>query len=149
MKSTVWAFEEVVPELIHAFQPDVVVTQLGVDTFYDDPLTNLHLSILGYERVLKKIKGLAPRWVALGGGGYNISNVARAWTLAWAVMNGIELKEDLPESFLKEAEKMGVEERKLRGRLRTPLHSQNKENRVEMERVVRYIKETVLPKVKG
>jgi len=144
----IWAFEEVVPELIHAFQPDVVVTQLGVDTFYDDPLTNLHLSILGYEKVLKRIKDLAPRWVALGGGGYNISNVARAWTLAWAVMNGIELKEDLPEAFLKEAEKMGVEERELRGSLRTPLHSQNEENRVEMERVVHYVKETVFPKVK-
>jgi acetoin utilization protein AcuC len=144
----VWAFEEVVPELIHAFQPDVVVTQLGVDTFYNDPLTNLHLSILGYERVLKRIKDLAPRWVALGGGGYNISNVARAWTLAWAVMNGIELKEDLPKSFSEEAEKMGVEERELRGSLRTPLHGQNKENRMEMERVVHYVKETVFPKVK-
>ena len=145
----VWAFEEVVPELIHAFQPDVVVTQLGVDTFYNDPLTNLHLSILGYERVLKRIKDLAPRWVALGGGGYNISNVARAWTLAWAVMNGIELKGDLPKSFFEEAEKMGIEERELRGPLGTPLHSQNEENRAEMERVVNYVKETVFPKVKG
>ncbi len=144
-----WVFEEVVPELVHAFQPDVVVTQLGVDTFYNDPLTNLHFSILGYERVLKRIKGLAPRWVALGGGGYNIFNVVRAWTLAWAVMNGIELNEKLPESFFKEAVKMGIEERELRGHLRTPLHSQNKENRVEMERVVHYIKETVLPKVKS
>ncbi len=144
-----WVFEEVVPELVHAFQPDVVVTQLGVDTFYNDPLTNLHFSILGYERVLKRIKGLAPRWVALGGGGYNIFNVVQAWTLAWAVMNGIELNEKLPESFFKEAVKMGIEERELRGHLRTPLHSQNKENRVEMERVVHYIKETVLPNVKS
>jgi acetoin utilization protein AcuC len=144
-----WAFEEVVPELIHAFQPDVVVTQLGVDTFYDDPLTNLRLSIRGYEKVLKRIKDLAPRWVALGGGGYNISNVARAWTLAWAVMNGIELKEELPESYLKEAMRMGIEEKELRGRLKIPLHSQNKENRMEMERVVRTIKEVILPKIKG
>ena len=145
----IWAFEEVVPELIHVFQPDIVVTQLGVDTFYSDPLTNLHLTILGYERVLKTIKDLAPRWVALGGGGYNISNVARAWTLAWAIMNGVELREKLPESFLEEAVKAGIEEIGLRGCLRTPLHSQNKENRTEMERVVHYIKETVLPKVKS
>jgi acetoin utilization protein AcuC len=142
-------FDEVVPELVHAFKPDVVVTQLGVDTFYDDPLTNLHLSIFGFERILKKIKNLAPRWVALGGGGYNISNVARAWTLAWAVMNGIELNEKLPESFLKEAVEFGIEEKELRGRLGTPPHSQNKESRMEMERVVHYIKETVLPRVKG
>jgi acetoin utilization protein AcuC len=145
----IWTFEEVVPEFIHAFRPDIVVTQLGVDTFYNDPLTNLDLTILGYERVLRRIKNLAPRWIALGGGGYNISNVARAWTLAWAVMNGIELKEELPESFLKEAVKLGIEERELRGRQRTPLHSQNKENRAEMERVVHYIKETVLPRVKS
>jgi len=145
----VWVFDEVVPELVHAFKPDVVVTQLGVDTFYDDPLTNLHLSIFGFERILKKIKNLAPRWIALGGGGYNISNVARAWTLAWAVMNGIELNEKLPESFLKEAVEFGIEEKELRGRLGTPPHSQNKENRMEMERVVHYIKETVLPRVKG
>lgn len=142
-------FDEVVPELVHAFKPDVVVTQLGVDTFYDDPLTNLHLSIFGFERILKKIKNLAPKWIALGGGGYNISNVARAWTLAWAVMNGIELNEKLPESFLKEAVEFGIEEKELRGRLGTPPHSQNKESRMEMERVVHYIKETVLPRVKG
>ncbi|PIV20736.1 MAG: hypothetical protein COZ69_10715 [Deltaproteobacteria bacterium CG_4_8_14_3_um_filter_45_9] len=49
---------------LDAFHPDVVATQLGVDTFYNDPLTNLHLSILGYERVLKRIKDLATRWVA-------------------------------------------------------------------------------------
>jgi acetoin utilization protein AcuC len=142
-----WAFEEVVPELVHTFQPDVVVTQLGVDTFCDDPLTNIHLSILGYERVLKKIKDLAPRWVALGGGGYNISNVARAWTLAWAIMNGIELKDQLPESFLREAAKMGVEERELRGHPKARPDIQNKENKVEMERVLHYIKETVFPKI--
>jgi len=144
----VWAFEEVVPELIHAFQPDIVVTQLGVDTFYDDPLTNLQLSIFGYERILKRMKDLAPRWVALGGGGYNIPNVARAWTLAWAVMNGIELKEDLPESFCREAEKMGFNERKLRGNPITSPDNVNEENRVEMERVVRYIKEKIFPKVR-
>jgi acetoin utilization protein AcuC len=145
----VWTFEKVVPELIHAFQPDVVVTQLGVDTFYNDPLTNLHLSIFGYERVLKRIKDLAPKWVALGGGGYNIFNVARAWTLAWAVMNGVELEEALPESFMTMALGMGIEESGLRGHWQTLQHRQNEENRVEMERVVRYIKEAVLPKVRG
>ena len=145
----VWTFEEVVPELIHAFQPDVVVTQLGVDTFYNDPLTNLHLSIFGYEKVLKRIKDLAPKWVALGGGGYNIFNVARAWTLAWAVMNGVELEEALPESFMTMALGMGIEESGLRGHWQTLQHRQNEENRVEMERVVRYIKEAALPKVRG
>jgi len=143
-----WAFEEVVPPLIHAFQPDVVVTQLGVDSFYNDPLTNLNLSILGYEMIIRRIKELAMHWVALGGGGYDISNVARAWTIAWAVMNGIDLSDQLPESYLEKAVKVGVRERELRGSPR-PIHEKREDIRAEVKRVVRFIKETIFPKVKG
>jgi acetoin utilization protein AcuC len=142
-----WAFEEIVPELVRAFHPDVVVTQLGVDTFCNDPLTNLHLSIFGFEKVVRRIKDLAPKWVALGGGGYDISNVARAWTSAWAVMNGIELSEELPESYLEMASKMGIHEKELRGELKSPYRSQRKDIRTEAERVVNYLKKTVFPKV--
>jgi acetoin utilization protein AcuC len=143
----VWAFEEIVPPLIHAFQPDIVVTQLGVDSFYDDPLTNLHLTIHGYEKIIRRVKELAPRWVALGGGGYDVSNVARAWTLAWAVMNGVELSNQLPENYIKEAGKFGIYERELRGSKRSYPRSDRKDTKVEAERVVSYLKKTVFPKV--
>jgi hypothetical protein len=63
-------------------------------------------------------------------------------------MNGIELRDELPESFQEEAARMGIEGRELRGRPKTHLDSQNKDNKAEMERVVRYIKEMVFPKVK-
>jgi acetoin utilization protein AcuC len=144
-----WAFEEVIPEVILAFSPDIVVTQLGVDTFFNDPLTNLHLSIRGYEKVLRRIKDLAPKWVALGGGGYNISNVVRAWTLAWAIMNEVELKEELPESFLKKTDEIGIGETELRGGQKPILPTQNKDNRMEMERVVGYIKDNYFLKKRG
>lgn len=146
-ESYLWAFEEIVPELIDRFKPDVVVTQLGVDTFFDDPLTNLHLSMDGFEKVLRRMKTLAPKWVALGGGGYNVSNVARAWALAWAVMNGVELNEDLPEAYVRIATEFGIHDKKLRGD-RSPLfHSEKKEIQAEVERVVNYIKSIVFPKV--
>jgi acetoin utilization protein AcuC len=143
----VWAFEEIVPPLINAFKPDVVVSQLGVDSFYSDPLTNLRLSIFGFEKIIHHIKNLAPRWVALGGGGYDVSNVARAWTLAWAVMNGIELSDGLPKSYLEKAEKVGIHEKELRGRAKISSNTQSQENRKEVERVVNYLKKTVFLKV--
>jgi acetoin utilization protein AcuC len=143
----VWAFEEIVPPLIHAFRPDVVVTQLGVDSFYNDPLTNLQLSMLGFEKVVRWIKELAPRWVALGGGGYDVSNVVRAWTLAWAVMNGIELSDELPKSYLEKAAKVGIYEKELRGGPKFSSSSQSKDIRMEAERIVNYLKKTVFPKV--
>jgi acetoin utilization protein AcuC len=97
--------------------------------------------------VVKRIKELAPRWVALGGGGYDISNVARAWTLAWAVMNGVELSDDLPTAYLEEAAKIGIHEKELRGEPRFSSGTQSQENRSEAERIVNYLKKTVFPKV--
>ena len=145
-----WAFDEVVPELIEYFSPDIVVTQLGVDTFENDPLTHLQLSIFGYEKVLRRIKTLAPRWVALGGGGYEISNVARAWTLAWAIMNGVELKEELPPTYVEFATKHGAHGKTLRGHPPISLEDEKvrKAIRMQMERIVKYLKETVFPKVR-
>jgi len=144
-----WAFEEIVPPLIHRFQPDIVVSQLGVDSFYDDPLTNLYLTIHGYEKIIRRIKELSPRWVALGGGGYDVSNVARAWTLAWAVMNGFELNDQLPETYLKKAAESGIHGKELRGDSKLHPRSQRKDIRTETERIVSYLKKTVFAKVSG
>jgi acetoin utilization protein AcuC len=92
-------FEAVVPPLLEHFGPDVVVTQLGVDTFRDDPLAALELTTNGFVPVVSFLRDRAPAWLALGGGGYRIRNVARAWTLTWALMNGIDLPDDLPPSL--------------------------------------------------
>jgi acetoin utilization protein AcuC len=142
-----WAFEEVVPPLIRAYQPDLVVTQLGVDTFYNDPLTKLNLSIHCFEKVLRRIKAIAPRWVALGGGGYDISNVARAWALAWGVMNGVEMNEPLPEAYIEMSGRFGIYEKELRGRNSPPRYSKREDVQRDTDRVVQYIKKVVFPKV--
>jgi acetoin utilization protein AcuC len=97
-----WVFMEVVPPLVHAFRPDVLVTQLGTDALSADALGRLNLSIAGFGRLMAEIKSWNFKWVALGGGGYRPINVARAWTTAWAVMRGLELPHELPATFVKE-----------------------------------------------
>jgi acetoin utilization protein AcuC len=93
-------FMEVVPPLVHAFDPDVLMTQLGVDMLTTDPLAALNLTTNGFLKLVQEIKSWNHKWVALGGGGYNIMNVARAWTRAWAVMKGIDIPDKLPEAFI-------------------------------------------------
>jgi len=91
---------ELVPPLVHAFAPDILVTQLGVDTLATDPLAGLNLTTNGFSRIVREIKSWGLKWVALGGGGYNVMNVARAWTKAWAIMKGVEIPDTLPHNFV-------------------------------------------------
>jgi acetoin utilization protein AcuC len=97
-----WVFMEVVPPLVRAYDPDVVVTQLGVDTLATDPLAALNLTTNGFIKLVEEIKSWKRKWVALGGGGYDVMNVARTWTQAWAVMKGADLPDVLPEAFVKQ-----------------------------------------------
>ena len=95
-----WAFQQAVLPLLELFKPDALVTQLGVDTYYSDPLTHLALTSRGFVSVVESLAQAAKGvpWIALGGGGYDLSAVARCWALAYGVMTGQELPDDVPES---------------------------------------------------
>ncbi|HET7340941.1 MAG TPA: acetoin utilization protein AcuC [Methylomirabilota bacterium] len=107
------AFEAVVPPLLERFKPDVIVVQLGIDSHRTDPLTHLALDVQGFARALQRIVPMAPRLIALGGGGYDVRNVARAWTVAWALLNHVELPPQLPEAFEDDRHHFGFDSREL------------------------------------
>jgi acetoin utilization protein AcuC len=100
------AFDAVVPPALDAFGPDVLVTQLGCDTHVTDPLAHLALTTDDYVAIAKRLAGLAERyaqgrWVATGGGGYQIATVVpRAWTIYFAELAGVELPAEVPWDWL-------------------------------------------------
>ncbi|MBN1250207.1 MAG: acetoin utilization protein AcuC [Anaerolineae bacterium] len=95
-----WAFREVVPPLVRRFAPDVLVSQLGVDTHYTDPLTYMGLTTAGHEALFQEFAALTPgKWFACGGGGYNLDVVPRSWTLAFGVMSEQAFPDELPQSY--------------------------------------------------
>jgi acetoin utilization protein AcuC len=104
------AFREVVPPLVRNWKPDVLVTQLGCDTHFTDPLAQLGLSTRAYRDTAKLLHDLAHesaggRWLATGGGGYQWARVVpRAWTLYFAEMADASPPDELPESWIREAE---------------------------------------------
>jgi len=138
-------FTAIVPPLVEAYKPDVVVTQLGVDTFHDDPLAHGDVTTTGFVAVLQQLKALAPRWIATGGGGYNLTNVARAWTLAWGVMNGVELPDALPEEALPLLQQAGYEARTLRDPEHSTSQARQNRLRVEVQAAVQYLERHVFP----
>jgi acetoin utilization protein AcuC len=96
------AFDHAVDPLIRAFDPDILVTQLGCDSHVTDPLAHLSLTVDDMAGVYRRLHRLAHevcdgRWVATGGGGYQLVQVVpRAWTLAFSEMTGRSLPIDTP-----------------------------------------------------
>ena len=94
------AFSAVVPPLLRAFAPEVLVTQHGCDSHRTDPLADLALTVDGQTRSYALLHDLAHevadgRWLALGGGGYqHVTVVPRAWT----GLLGVAAHADLPRT---------------------------------------------------
>jgi acetoin utilization protein AcuC len=89
-----WALGEVVPALAEAFRPQLLLTQLGADTHYGDPLANLGLTMAAYPPMARILHETADRfaegrWVATGGGGYQAETIVpKVWTIHFAEMCG-------------------------------------------------------------
>jgi acetoin utilization protein AcuC len=96
------AFHAVVPALLRAFQPEVLVTQHGADTHAEDPLANLLLSVDGQRAAHRALANLAcdtagGRWLALGGGGYSLFRVVpRSWAHLLAALLDREVTPTTP-----------------------------------------------------
>ncbi|MDI3390535.1 acetoin utilization protein AcuC [Streptomyces sp. B-S-A8] len=101
------AFHAVVPELLAEFRPQVLVTQHGADTHFEDPLAHLAVSLDAQRAVQLACHELAHehadgRWVALGGGGYAVVDVVpRSWTHLVAIAAGREIapETEIPEEW--------------------------------------------------
>ncbi len=88
------AFGSVARPLIGAFEPDVIVFELGADALAGDPLAHLYLTNNVYADIINYLLSFGTPILATGGGGYNIGNTVRAWALAWSVLCGADDSQD-------------------------------------------------------
>jgi acetoin utilization protein AcuC len=101
------AFHAVVPPLLRAFRPRILVSQHGCDTHWMDPLANLALTIDAQRVAHAAIHSLAHetaggQWLLTGGGGYELVQVVpRTWThlLAEAAGRPIDPATATPQSW--------------------------------------------------
>ncbi len=101
------ALESAVLPVVREFEPQVLVTQHGCDTHVQDPLAHMAVSVDAQRGAMDRLHRLAHeaaggRWVALGGGGYELVDVVpRAWThlTAIAAHEPIPLTAAVPEGW--------------------------------------------------
>ncbi len=143
-----YAFDRVVAECINRFKPDIIIAQLGVDTLYDDPLAHLNYSIYGFAKAVKKILDFKIPLIALGGGGYDIACVAKAWTVAWAIMNNVEINSKIPQEYLKNYAKYGFEDDNIFGKQYSLVDEQKKKLLKVVDKEIEIIYEKIIPHIK-
>jgi acetoin utilization protein AcuC len=105
------AMHAMVPELLDEFRPQVLVTQHGADTHFEDPLAHLAVSVDAQRLAAESAHGWAhsyagERWLALGGGGYAVVDVVpRTWTHLVGIAAGAPVA---PETEVPEAWRQSV-----------------------------------------
>jgi acetoin utilization protein AcuC len=142
-ESYLWAFTALFLPLSNAFKPDLVVAVIGADTLHSDPNSHLLLTTEGYCRVVELIGGSGRKIAAIGGGGYNLDSMSRAWALAWAILNGFSIEDE--NEFLYGGQFRGDRIASLHDRpLFIPTETRQKTRR-ECERIVTSIEKNVFP----
>ncbi|MGI5189317.1 acetoin utilization protein AcuC [Promicromonospora sp. CA-289599] len=125
------AIDAVVPALVREHRPQVIVSQHGCDAHGRDPLSNLNVSVDAQWTAQQWTHALAHehadgRWLALGGGGYAVSDVV---PLAWAALVAevahvpLERGAELPAVWRDAVEAMGFEAARTLGTADVPFRS--------------------------
>jgi acetoin utilization protein AcuC len=76
---------EQVERFLEAHSPEFILLQCGADSIAGDPITHLQYTPAAHRHAAARLCRLADRCcdgrlLAMGGGGYNRDNLARAWT---------------------------------------------------------------------
>jgi acetoin utilization protein AcuC len=88
------AYKEIIPLVISAYNPDVIVLEIGMDILTGDPLTHLKMTNNVVESIILNLLQCNKPILATGGGGYSAQSTARGWALAWCTLCGIDFESD-------------------------------------------------------
>src|SRR5690625_182267 len=111
------ALVSIVEPLLRSYGPQVLISQHGCDAHYRDPLAQLEVSVDAQRIAAELIRTWAQeyannRWVAVGGGGYDIaSTVPRVWAnlVAIASDQDVDPDTDLPHQWREDLVEAGFE----------------------------------------
>lgn len=89
-------FEPVISKIMEHYQPTAVVLQCGSDSLAGDKLGSFNLSMRGHANCVEFVKSFKLPLLLLGGGGYTMRNVSRAWAYETGIAAGQELSPQVP-----------------------------------------------------
>lgn len=91
-----YVFEPIINHVMKKFDPGVIVFQCGADSLGEDRLGCFNLSIQGHGSCVEHVRSFNKKMLVLGGGGYTLHNVARAWTYETSILVNQEIGGEIP-----------------------------------------------------
>ncbi len=141
------AFGEVAVPLIGAYDPDVIVLEAGADTLAGDPLAGLSMTNNMMADVINHLLTVDRPILATGGGGYNVDNTVRAWSLVWTALCGEQTAHDATAGMggvmLENTDWAGGQG--LRDRVLIPSETQRQYVDPIVDAIIEQVKELVFP----
>jgi histone deacetylase 1/2 len=92
-----YIFKKTISNINEKFKPQAIVLQGGTDSMSGDRLGCFNLSVKGHSIGTRFVKTLGVPFIMLGGGGYTLRNVPRAWTYESGLALGIDLDDEMPQ----------------------------------------------------
>ncbi|KAG7381547.1 Histone deacetylase 3 [Phytophthora pseudosyringae] len=89
-------FKPVIAKVMEAFCPSAVVLQCGADSLTGDRLGCFNVTTRGHGECVRFVKGFGLPMLVVGGGGYRIRNVSRAWAYETSILLNQEVSNDIP-----------------------------------------------------
>ena len=88
-------FRPIISSIMRFYDPSAVVLQCGADSLAGDRLGVFNLSSKGHASCVEFVKSFNRPLVVLGGGGYSIRNVPRAWCFETSLLVDLELSDGM------------------------------------------------------
>ncbi len=91
-KDEIFAQQWIIAEdFIRSIKPEFIILQCGADAMKGDPITHLEYSTKSYQLAAQRLSKVADEFcegklIALGGGGYNMDNISKAWPIVVQAM---------------------------------------------------------------
>ncbi|RLN91859.1 hypothetical protein BBJ28_00015880 [Nothophytophthora sp. Chile5] len=89
-------FKPVIQKVMETFCPSAVVLQCGADSLTGDRLGCFNVTTKGHGECVRFVKGFGLPTLVLGGGGYTIRNVSRAWAYETSILLDEEVSNNIP-----------------------------------------------------
>ncbi|KAG6828309.1 hypothetical protein H0H92_008424 [Tricholoma furcatifolium] len=83
-------FDPIIAKILAVYRPTAVVLQCGADSLAGDRLGCFNITMEGHAHCVQFLRKYDIPLILLGGGGYTVKNVVRAWAYETACALGIE-----------------------------------------------------------